>query len=67
MVIQEVELTGLFTADETAQFLGISINNLRQIQFRGNLKWDNRKGRKVYYRITDVEAYKEKRARRKTS
>jgi predicted site-specific integrase-resolvase len=67
MVIQEVELTGLFTAEETAQFLGISINNLRQIQFRGNLKWESRKGRKVYYRVIDVEAYKEKRAKRKTS
>jgi predicted site-specific integrase-resolvase len=57
----------LITAEQTASVLGISINNLRQIQFRGNLKWENRKGRKVYYRITDVEAYKEKRAKRKTS
>jgi hypothetical protein len=57
----------LMSAEQTASVLGISINNLRQIQFRGNLKWENRKGRKVYYRITDVEAYKEKRAKRKTS
>ena len=57
----------LISAEQTASVLGISINNLRQIQFRGNLKWENRKGRKVYYRITDVEAYKEKRAKRKTS
>ncbi len=57
----------LISAEQTASILGISINNLRQIQFRGNLKWENRKGRKVYYRITDVEAYKEKRAKRKSS
>jgi len=57
----------LITAEQTASVLGISINNLRQIQFRGNLKWESRKGRKVYYRLTDVDAYREKRARRKTS
>ncbi len=57
----------LITAEQTASVLGISINNLRQIQFRGNLKWEKRVGRKVYYSVTEVNAYKEKRARRKTS
>jgi predicted site-specific integrase-resolvase len=55
------------SAEQTASTLGISINNLRQIQFRGNLKWEKREGRKVFYSITAVNAYKEKRARRKTS
>jgi hypothetical protein len=66
MVDQEVELQD-YLQPMRLRFLGISINNLAQIQFRGNLKWESRKGRKVYYRITDVEAYKEKRAKRKTS
>jgi hypothetical protein len=57
----------LITAEQTASILGISINNLRQIQFRGNLKWDKRVGRKVYYSVVDVNTYKEKRAKRKTS
>ena len=61
MVIQEVEFTGLFTAEETAEFLGISINNLRQIQFRGNLKLSKRVGRKVYYLVSEVETYAQKR------
>jgi hypothetical protein len=57
----------VITAEQTASLLGITINNLRQIQFRGNLKWEKRVGRKVFYRLADVNAYKEKRAKRKTS
>jgi predicted site-specific integrase-resolvase len=53
------------TAVETAEYLKITINNLRQIQHRGNLKWVRREGRKVFYNQADVFAYAEKRATRK--
>jgi len=55
----------MITADETAKQLGITINNLRQIQFRGNLKWSKRVGRKVYYLASEVEAYAQKRGNQK--
>lgn len=55
----------LVTADETAQILGITINNLRQIQFRGNLKWAKKEGRKVFYVREQILIYAEKRNRRK--
>jgi predicted site-specific integrase-resolvase len=54
------------TAEETAARLGITLNNLRQIQFRGNLRWVKREGRKVYYLASDVDAYAAKRRTRKT-
>jgi predicted site-specific integrase-resolvase len=57
---------GLLTAEQTAEHLQININNLRQIQFRGNLKWVKREGRKVYYTASDVYAYAEKRNKRKS-
>ena len=54
------------TAVETAEYLKITINNLRQIQHRRNLKWIRREGRKVFYNQADVFAYAEKRATRKS-
>ena len=57
---------GLLTAEQTAEHLQININNLRRIQFRGNLKWVKREGRKVFYTATDVYAYAEKRNNRKS-
>lgn len=46
---------------EAAQLLGISMNNLRQIQHRKQLCWVKKVGRQVYYRRDEVNAYKEKR------
>lgn len=69
MVIREVELTPdneFLTAEETAAYLRITVNNLRQIQFRRTLKWVKREGRKVYYPVKDVYAYAEKRNLRKS-
>ena len=54
------------TAVETAQYLNITINNLRQIQHRGNLKWVRREGRKVFYNQEDVFTYGAKRLTRKS-
>jgi hypothetical protein len=52
---------GWLSAEETARHLGITINNLRQIQYRKIIKWGKREGTKVYYTIDDVMAYAEKR------
>ena len=60
-----VDNQDLVTADETAQILGITINNLRQIQFRGNLKWAKKEGRKVFYEREQILIYADKRNRRK--
>jgi len=52
---------GLISAAETAQILGITMNNLRQIQHRKTIAWVEKSGRNVYYKREDVEAYKSKR------
>jgi len=52
---------GLISAAETAQILGITMNNLRQIQHRKTITWVEKSGRNVYYKREDVEAYKTKR------
>ena len=52
---------GLISAAETAEMLGINMNNLRQIQHRKTITWVQKIGRNVYYRRIDVEAYLEKR------
>ena len=52
---------GWLSANETAERLGITINNLRQIQYRKIIKWGKREGTKVYYAEADVIAYAEKR------
>jgi hypothetical protein len=44
-----------------ANYLEITVNNLRQIQYRGGLRWITRKGKSVYYNSDEVKAYKETR------
>ena len=51
-------------SQEVAEYLGITINNLRQIQHRGSLKWQRREWRNVYYDKHEVDEYKNKRERR---
>ena len=53
------------SSQEVAEYLGITINNLRQIQHRKTLEWKRREWRNVYYDRTEVEAYKRKREERK--
>jgi hypothetical protein len=62
MVDQELNLDDQWlTAEQTAEQLGISINNLRQIQHRKQLKWGKREGRKVHYKLNDVMNFLAKR------
>jgi hypothetical protein len=55
---------GLISAAEAAQTLGITMNNLRQIQHRKTITWVEKSGRNVYYRKEDVENYVAKRQAR---
>ena len=64
MVIHEVVLTEM-SSQQVAEYLGITINNLRQIQHRKTLEWKRREWRNVYYDRAEVEAYKIKRDQRK--
>lgn len=57
----------LVSAAETAEILGITMNNLRQIQHRKSLVWVQKAGRNVYYKREDVMNYKTKRDGRKTA
>jgi len=52
---------GLIPSTEVATLLGISMNNLRQIQHRKQLCWIKKVGRQVYYRREEVEAFRQKR------
>jgi phage antirepressor YoqD-like protein len=56
-----VVIEGLISAQETADILGITMNNLRQIQHRKTIAWVEKSGRNVYYKREDVEGYKAKR------
>jgi hypothetical protein len=56
----------LWTSQKVVEYLGITVNNLRQLQFRKSLTWVEKKGKSVFYRFEDVQAYKLKRESRKT-
>jgi DNA-binding transcriptional MerR regulator len=45
------------TSVEVAELLGITLNNLRQIQHRKQLTYVSKLGRKVYYRREDVARF----------
>ena len=67
MVISEIPLgkeEGMMSAQEVANDLGITMNNLRQMQYRKSLVLVKKTGRNVYYDRAEVEAYKEKRTKR---
>jgi len=49
----------------TAEFLGVNMNNLRQLQHRGSIKWKKREGKAVFYIAEEVRDYKAKREARK--
>jgi hypothetical protein len=55
---------GLLSAQQVANQLNITMNNLRQLQHRKQLVWVERVGRNVYYREQDVVALAQKRAGR---
>ncbi len=54
----------LWNCEKVIAYLGINLNNLRQIQHRGGIKWVEKVGKEVYYLADDVVAYKTKRDER---
>lgn len=54
-----------YSAREVVDLLGITFNNLHQLQHRGTLKWTERVGQRVYYPKDLVDAYHQKRLARK--
>jgi predicted site-specific integrase-resolvase len=54
----------LWGCQKVIEFLGVNLNNLRQIQHRGAIKWVKKSGKEVYYLAADVVAYKNKRDER---
>jgi hypothetical protein len=45
------------SADQTAERLNITLNHLRQLQFRKQLVWKSKQGKSVFYLEDDVTAY----------
>jgi hypothetical protein len=56
----------LWNTQQVIQHLEITMNNLRQLQFRKTLKWVKKEGKAVFYRVEDVKELGEKRNARKT-
>lgn len=54
-----------WSCDEVTAYLGVTLNNLRQLQHRGRIQWKKRQGRKVYYIADEVKGYKAKREQSK--
>lgn len=51
----------LWTCAQVIEYLGIKMNNLRQIQHRGTIKWVKKVSKEVFYSADEVKAYKVKR------
>lgn len=51
----------LMKSEEVCAYLGVTINNLYQLQYRGHIKAVSKEGKRSFYAIEDVEAYKVKR------
>lgn len=49
------------SADQVAERLNITLNHLRQLQFRKQLIWKSKQGKSVFYLEDDVEGYAEAR------
>jgi hypothetical protein len=48
-------------AKEAAERIGTNVNHLRQLQFRKQLQWAEKRGRQVFYRLAEIERYLESR------
>jgi|FreactcultureFD7_1027221.scaffolds.fasta_scaffold04761_1 hypothetical protein len=59
--MSETNKKELWSSKEVCDFMSINLNNLRQIQYRGAIKWVKKVGRDVFYLADDVRAYKAKR------
>lgn len=51
----------VISAAEAADILGVTLNNLRQLQNRKRIQWVKKSGRNVYYKLEDILAFRETR------
>jgi hypothetical protein len=56
----------LWNCEKVVEHLEINLNNLRQLQYRKTIKWVKKEGKAVFYLADEIQAYKEKRDKRKT-
>ena len=52
--MSETNKKELWSSKEVCDFMSINLNNLRQIQYRGAIKWVKKVGRDVFYLADDV-------------
>ena len=55
----------LWDTAKVIEHLGININNLRQLQYRKTIAWIKKEGKRVFYSVDDVKAYRKVRESRK--
>lgn len=55
----------LWGTKKVIEYLDITMNNLRQLQYRRTISWVDRVGNAVFYRADDIKAYKKIRESRK--
>ena len=54
----------LWNCKQVVDHLGITINNLRQLQYRKTIAWVKKEGKEVFYLADEVRAYKNQRENR---
>jgi hypothetical protein len=54
----------LWSSLQVIAHLEVNLNNLRQMQHRGAIKWVKKVGKEVFYLADDVRAYRKKRDNR---
>ena len=61
------EPTTYLTAPQAAKLLGVRLNNLRQLQFRGSINWHHMVGNKIMYEERVILDYAAQRAARQAA
>lgn len=51
----------LWSSLQVIAHLEVNLNNLRQMQHRGAIRWVKKMGKEVFYLADDVRAYRKKR------
>ena len=51
----------LWSSLQVIAHLEVNLNNLRQMQHRGAIRWVKKVGKEVFYLADDVRAYRKKR------
>jgi len=51
----------LWSSLQVIAHLEVNLNNLRQMQYRGAIRWVKKVGKEVFYLADDVRAYRKKR------